>query len=146
MRTDTAREAWSSLVEVTMQHRTHFLEAVAEFDLTPMQFHALKLLAPGRTMAMNELADRLFCDASNVTGIVDRLESRGLVERGSAADRRVKALAVTPAGEKLRARMMERLGQPPPGVAALSAEEQRTLTKLLQRILEGNRQRTDGER
>jgi hypothetical protein len=53
---------------------------------------------------------------------------------------------VTPAGEKLRARMMERLGQPPPGVAALSAEEQRTLTKLLQRILEGNRQRTDGER
>jgi MarR family transcriptional regulator, organic hydroperoxide resistance regulator len=145
MSTDTAREAWSSLVEVTMQQRTHFLEAVGEFDLTPMQFHALKLLGPGSTMPMNELAERLFCDASNVTGIVDRLESRGLVERRGAVDRRVKALAVTPAGQKLRARMLERLGQPPPGVAALSPEEQRTLTKLLRRILEGNRQATDGE-
>ncbi len=127
-----------------MQQRTHFLEAVGELGLTPMQFHALKLLRPGHTMPMSELAERLFCDASNVTGIVDRLESRGLVERRSAADRRVKALAVTPAGEKLRARMLERLGQPPPGVAALSAEEQRTLTDLLRRILDGNREARDG--
>ena len=53
---------------------------------------------------MSSLAGMLFCDASNVTGIVDRLEARGLIERRPAAqDRRVKLLALTPAGEQVRA-------------------------------------------
>ena len=49
---------------------------------------------------MSGLAELLFCDASNVTGIADRLEARGLIERRSAGgDRRVKVLALTSAGE-----------------------------------------------
>src|SRR5262245_50525886 len=115
---DAAREAWSALVRLMMAQRTRFLEAVGSFGLSPMQFHALRLLEPGRTMAMSELAEQLFCDASNVTGIVDRLEARGLVERRSVDDRRVKALAVTLKGEELRAQMIARLGDPPPGIAA----------------------------
>ena len=52
---------------------------------------------------MSRLADTLSCDASNVTGLVDRLESRGLVRRQpSAEDRRVKVLQLTPAGSRLR--------------------------------------------
>jgi DNA-binding MarR family transcriptional regulator len=136
---DAAREAWSALLSLMMAQRTRFLEAVGAFGLSPMQFHALRLLEPGGTMAMSELAEQLFCDASNVTGIVDRLESRGLVERRSVDDRRVKALAVTPSGEELRARMIARLGEPPPGIAALTPAEQRALRDLLQRVGEGNR-------
>ena len=50
-----------------------------EFDLSGSQLHALYLL--GQPRSMGELAQRLVCDASNVTGLVDRLETRGLIER-----------------------------------------------------------------
>ena len=45
---------------------------------------------------MGELAQHMHCDSSNITGIVDRLTERGLVERGPAVgDRRVKLVALT---------------------------------------------------
>ncbi|GAA3216359.1 MarR family transcriptional regulator [Actinocorallia longicatena] len=50
-------------------------------------------------LPMRVIADRLFCDASNVTGLVDRLETRGLVVRApDPGDRRVKLVSLTPAG------------------------------------------------
>ena len=60
-----------------------------------------RLLANGPTR-MSRLAERMNCEASNLTGLVDRLESRGLVERRpDPDDRRVRVLALTPAGEEL---------------------------------------------
>ncbi|GAB3677206.1 MarR family transcriptional regulator [Actinocorallia lasiicapitis] len=54
-------------------------------------------------LSMRALAARLFCDASNVTGIVTRLEGRGLVVRESdPGDRRVKLVSLTPSGVELR--------------------------------------------
>jgi len=71
-----------------------------------------------------------------VTGIVDRLEARGLVERRAAPeDRRVKLLCLTDAGEAIRARVRERIEVPPPELAALSPHEQRELSDLLTRAL-----------
>ena len=59
---------------------------------------------------MSRLADTLSCDASNVTGLVDRLESRGLVRRQSSLqDRRVKVLQLTPAGARLRAQLLRQM-------------------------------------
>lgn len=73
----------------------------ATLDLTVPQSLVLQHLqvpAP-----MNEIADRLGCKASNITGIVDRLEARGAVERRiPQGDRRVKQIALTPEGEVLR--------------------------------------------
>jgi DNA-binding MarR family transcriptional regulator len=81
---------------------------------------------------MSALAGQMFCDASNVTGIVDRLEGRGLIERRpSKADRRVKMLAVTDEGRRVRARLLERLSQPPPQLAAITRAEQRALRDAL---------------
>ena len=59
---------------------------------------------------MHEIASRLACDSSNVTGIVDRLEARGLVTRRPCErDRRVKQIVPTALGlevrDALRARM-----------------------------------------
>ncbi len=86
---------------------------------------------------MNVLAERLFCDASNVTGIADRLESRGVIERRSANDdRRVKVLALTPDGVKLRERVVEIMSEPPPAIAALSERDQRALRDILRRAVE----------
>src|SRR5258706_244861 len=79
------------------------------------QLGALMSLEPGSAVPMSKLADTLRCDNSNVTGIVDRLEARGLVERRSDEhDRRVKMLVVTERGAQLRRRLVKRMSEPPP--------------------------------
>ena len=137
-RRDAGREAWALLGQLTLNQRSRFMAAVAEFDLSPMQAHALKMLDPQHPLPMSDLAGQLRCDASNVTGIVDRLEGRGLVERHpDAADRRVKALALTSEGLALRERVVERLAEPPEAIKRLSAEDQRVLRDILVRALDG---------
>jgi len=77
----------------------HFAAAVAELDLAPVQAKALHELDVDPPISMRELAERLKSDPSNVTGLIDRLEARGLVERrADPNDRRIKGLALTPAG------------------------------------------------
>ena len=71
-------------------NKPRFMALAQEMRLAPMQLHALRLIEPGGPMPMSSLAGMLFCDNSNVTGIVDRLEARGLIERRTAEhDRRV---------------------------------------------------------
>jgi len=108
---------------------------ITTFGLTVPQAKLLhELEAP---LAMNQVAGRLHCDASNVTGIVDRLESRGLVERRvRARDRRVKELVLTAEGRSLRRQLEGVLGAVP-GIAALSPHEQLQLRGLLGRAIEG---------
>ena len=132
-----AREIWELLVELSMSRmRERFIGTVTELALSPPQAHALKVLRPEHPIAMRELADGLHCDPSNITGIVDRLGDRGLVERGSApGDRRVKTLMLTEEGTALRMRLLDRLSEPPPGLGKLSVDEQRQLRDLLRRAL-----------
>jgi DNA-binding MarR family transcriptional regulator len=131
------RQVWALLVELSMSRvRQRFLATVTELGLSFPQAHALKVLRPGHPIAMGELAGGLHCDPSNITGIVDRLGDRGLVERGSApGDRRVKTLMLTEEGTALRMRLLDRLSEPPPGLGKLSIDEQRQLRDLLRRAL-----------
>ncbi|MDB6111225.1 MAG: MarR family transcriptional regulator [Pedosphaera sp.] len=75
----------------------------ARWDLSPSQFNILNLLydhPPGCTQI--ELSRRLIMHRSNVTGLVDRLEARGLLQRqASATDRRAFNVILTLAGQKL---------------------------------------------
>lgn len=130
-----AREAWKLLFELGRKKHGRLSAALAELELTPAQGHALRLLEPDRPLAMSELAEALYCHASNVTGIVDRLEARGLVERRPGQDRRVKTLALTEAGADVRERVVELMSAPPPEIAALSAADQRALRDILTRAL-----------
>jgi DNA-binding MarR family transcriptional regulator len=131
-----ASEAWSLMQGLLQSSRRRFLTVAAEFDLSPPQVLALKALDPERPVPMSELACALHCDNSNVTGIVDRLEDRGLVERRSAPhDRRVKMLAVTPRGTEVRERLHERLREAPPALADLSPEDQQVLCDIMRRAL-----------
>jgi MarR family transcriptional regulator, organic hydroperoxide resistance regulator len=132
-----AREAQRLFFQIGMVHRTRIGVEFAELGLTFAQAHALRLLDPDRPSPMSSLAELLVCDASNVTGIADRLEARGLVERRSlGADRRVKTLALTAAGVELRARVTDLMSEPPAAITALSAEDQRTLRDILRRAVE----------
>ena len=135
-RTDPHAEAWGLLQEIMMGQRGRLFAIAAEFDLAPMQAIALKQIEPGEPLPMSKLAQYLHCDNSNVTGIVDRLEERGLVERRVAAhDRRIKQLVLTDRGAEVRTQVFERLHSAPEPLHRLSAAEQRTLRDLLKKAL-----------
>jgi DNA-binding MarR family transcriptional regulator len=130
-------EAWHLLVQFFFTQRANLPPLAAELQLSPAQCHVLHLIEPGRPIPMGQLAETLACDASNVTGLVDRLESRGLVRRRpSADDRRVKVLDLTPTGSQLRSQLLERMTTPPATLRRLSDSEQRTLVRILTRLLE----------
>jgi MarR family transcriptional regulator, organic hydroperoxide resistance regulator len=132
-----ACEAWQLLVKFFLSQRADFPSFASEFELSPAQCHVLHLMEPETPLPMGRLAQALACDASNVTGLVDRLELRGLIRRqASTEDRRVKVLVLTPTGVRLRSTVLERLTKPPATLERLSAEEQKQLVRILGRLLE----------
>jgi DNA-binding MarR family transcriptional regulator len=116
--------------------RAHWAALASEFDLTPAQGSVLRHLEPGKPVPMNSLAELLVCDASNITGIVDKLEARGLIERQpSPDDRRVKMLAVTARGAELRQSFISRSSEPPAAIAGLAVPDLRRLGEILGRLV-----------
>src|SRR5437762_6665835 len=121
-----ACRAWQLLTKFFFAQRGHLPSSAAEFDLSPIQCHVLHLIEPGRPLPMRRLAATLSCDASNVTGLIDRLESRGLVRRESSAeDRRVKVLQLTATGSRVRAQLLKRVAGRALPLSRLSADQQR---------------------
>jgi DNA-binding MarR family transcriptional regulator len=120
------------LMDVSRTLTGHYDAKLAELHLTLPQAMLLRQL--GDALPMNEAAGKLHCDPSNVTGIVDRLEARGLIERQHlTTDRRVKHLALTPAGRRLRGKV-EKILSAAPGVSELGASDQAALLGLLGQI------------
>jgi DNA-binding MarR family transcriptional regulator len=136
-RKDPAVEAWGLLWRLMQANKPRFMALAQELGLAPMQLHALRLIEPGVEVPMSSLAGKLFCDASNVTGIVDRLEARGLIERRPAEhDRRVKLLVLTSAGDRVRRIAESQMTEPPPEIAALPLEQKRALRDALRAAME----------
>src|SRR5687768_5910622 len=132
-----ACDAWQLLIQLFFAQRANLPPLAAELQLSPAQCHVLHLIEPERPIPMGQLAETLACDASNVTGLVDRLESRGLIRRRpSEKDRRVKVLQLTPTGVKVRTVLIERMTAPPETLERLSPREQRELVRILSRLLE----------
>ncbi|HYY05228.1 MAG TPA: MarR family transcriptional regulator [Candidatus Limnocylindria bacterium] len=132
-----AAEAWELLQRLMYDvHRPRFLALCSELDVTPPQLFTLQRLDADRAVPMSELAKWLKCDASNVTGIVDRLEARGLVERrGAPGDRRVKMLALTEEGAAFQRELSRRMAEPPAALLALPIDDQRALRDIMRRAL-----------
>ncbi|MEE8600548.1 MarR family winged helix-turn-helix transcriptional regulator [Euzebya tangerina] len=109
-------------------------QRAAELDLSPMQARALWVMQD--PTPMGELAEKLHCDASNVTGIVDRLEDQGLMERViDPDDRRRRNLVVTEEGRARSVSLRDRLHEGNP-VLALTDDEVEVMLTLLGRMLE----------
>src|ERR1700739_1960376 len=75
----------------------------ARWDLSPSQFNLLNLLYPEPAgVSQGELSRALIMHRPNITGLVDRLQARGLVQRRErAGDRRTNQVVLTPAGASL---------------------------------------------
>jgi DNA-binding MarR family transcriptional regulator len=132
------QEAWGLLRNLLFIERRRFLSAAGEYDLHPAQAGALMQLERDEGLPMHEIASLLACDSSNVTGIVDRLEARGLVARRvSDRDRRVKLIVPTELGLQVRDALRVRMAQVPEGLERLSPGDQELLRDLLACALHG---------
>ncbi|MGW2252030.1 MarR family winged helix-turn-helix transcriptional regulator [Kitasatospora sp. NPDC001660] len=121
---------------VALFHR-EYEEAAAARSLTGAQAKVLALLRRG-PMPMRQIAQTLSCEPSNITGIVDRLESRGFVTReADRQDRRVKLVAATDNGAAASEELRESLNFAREPLAALGPDERTVLRDLLRRMLTG---------
>jgi DNA-binding MarR family transcriptional regulator len=127
---------------VTKALRADVERALAEHELGTSDYGVLVALGDFGVLSQQQLADRLDADKSHVVRLIDQLEDRGLVTRApDPTDRRRHHIELTPAGRKLlrlMAPIVERAEEE--HLSALSNTERRTLTTLLQRLLDSHDQ------
>jgi MarR family transcriptional regulator, organic hydroperoxide resistance regulator len=134
-RNELEREVWTRLHGfVTARPEQYTMECGAS-RLTNPQATLLRMMDPARPVPMSALATSLGCHASNITGLVDRLEEAGLVvRRPSDEDRRVKTICLTPKGIEVRGGLCAAIYTPPPELARLDTRELAELEGLLRRL------------
>jgi DNA-binding MarR family transcriptional regulator len=127
-----------------------FLQETETHGITPVQYAALQCVSDSRGIDQRSLARTIGLDTSTVAGVLDRLESRGLLQRSAAPDdRRVRRLALTPQGASLLERLVpdmlraqQRMLEPLP--RAERAEFMRMLQALVTANNELSRAPSDG--
>jgi DNA-binding MarR family transcriptional regulator len=115
------------------------IRAVGEdLGLSIAQLDVLRQLHAHGPTPMRRLAETMNCEASNLTGLVDKLERRGLVQRQDhPADRRVRVLALTDAGTEMSRQVWAAVTNRCPFMN-LSAEDRAQLDRLLQQSVNAN--------
>ncbi|MDT0317383.1 MarR family winged helix-turn-helix transcriptional regulator [Streptomyces millisiae] len=113
-----------------------YTEIARDLELTSQQTQLLCALS--RRPSFGELAATLGCDKTNVTGMVDRLEKRGLLAREpDARDRRISRVVLTHAGDELRQRIRHRFGAAATERFGNLAPEERARYAALAAVLTG---------
>lgn len=127
----TAELGW-----VTHRQQTQRLKA---FDLTVPQFMTMRALAEaGEACTMSELAEAALQVSATITGIINRLEERGLVQRLlNPADRRSFRVSLTAAGMALLDKVaQQKRNHLQAYLSHLPAAKRRELLALLQEYLQ----------
>ncbi len=113
----------------------------AQFGISPSQWGILRVLERAEksgqaALPLKLVSERLLVRPPSVTGVVNRLERQGLVQRVSSADdRRVRHLSLTPAGRELLVKVLEAHGSRIQALLApLVPEEHRTMLEMLERL------------
>jgi len=127
-------EAESALFDLVDSYDRAYETAATSQSLSVAQACVLGRLTEPR--GMGSLAEELGCDASNITQIVARLETRGLVTREpDPADRRGRLISRTAAGDEVNADFEGAFEFGREAVRRLSRSEQDQLTALLRKAL-----------
>lgn len=114
----------------------HFTTVMGEVEITPGQFGVLSVINGNPGLSQTQLGNALGIDRSTVVAVIDRLEGRGLVLRTpSPTDRRSHALRLSADGARLLKRLEDMVRSHEREISRdLSAEDQRLLLKLLDRV------------
>lgn len=133
-RPDVASQAWRHLFDFLIATGVHRSSVLARLGLTPNDAKALNSLDADNGQPMSTLAARWGTDASTATWTVDRLERRGLAERRpDPGDRRVKLVALTPAGVETQQELANAFYQPPPELLEFDDADLATLLAIFER-------------
>src|SRR5437867_3587604 len=117
------------LIRLLATAKDHFMSGLAEMDLTSPQGFALHHL--DEPLPMRQLAQEMGYDASHITGIINKLEARGLVERRpDPHDRRIKLLVTTDKGRDVRQRIQDQVFDRQPILERLTPAQRRDLRDL----------------
>ena len=132
---DLANDIWRRMTDLFLSRKHQVMEISAAHGLNPGAMNALLFLEPGQPCSMGALADAWKCDASNVTWLVDRLEEHGLAERRPhPTDRRVRTVALTRKGTRMRAQIESKLFEAPASFRDLSVSDLETLGRILRKL------------
>lgn len=105
-----SRHFYLSLFEFLINVKQHMLAIGSEFGLSGFQAITLLLLDDSKPCPMKSFCVVFHCDASNVTGIIDGLEKKGLVSRrNDPHDRRIKVVQLETAGKRVQRMIIERI-------------------------------------
>jgi DNA-binding MarR family transcriptional regulator len=134
-RQEMMSEVGSLLHQMGRRMRSIMARRFAELDVSPPMVGALHVLEEPHPM--HTLAERLSCDASYITGLADRLEEKGLVERlPDPDDRRVRQLALTDEGRAMRGRLAQGLAEPNAMLDRLGDDDLALFAGLLRKALD----------
>ena len=133
------QEAALNLMRTSDQIQIRFARLFREHDLTSSQYNILRILrGEGKPLPILEIAGRTITVVPGITGLIDRLEEAGLVQRVRCSeDRRVIRVALTPKAETA----LTNLDQPVLDMHAqllghLTEAELKTLSRLLEKVRE----------
>jgi DNA-binding MarR family transcriptional regulator len=124
------------LMRIAVQRHTAIFTSRMIESLTQTQFAALAKLHEVGPCSQNHLGRLIFLDAATIKGVVDRLGLRGFVTAlNDPKDRRRRAVALTDRGREVTERAMKVASEiTATTLAPLSAEEQRTVARLLKKL------------
>lgn len=122
-----------NLLQVSVRAKHSLIQLAEEHNLAIMQLYTLCTLEDDKPSPMNTISCVLGCDASNVTGIIDRLFKQEYIERQeNPQDRRVKMIALTEKGKTLKYTLIDKIQQHnSTALGNLSAEQKRQLQELV---------------
>jgi DNA-binding MarR family transcriptional regulator len=129
-----------SLLETASALKERLEDALAAVGLSPAKMEALdQLVRAGKPLPLRALADGQRCVPSNMTTLIDRLESEGLVRRvDDPSDRRSVRAALTPLGEERAAAGARVVAQAQDAFAErLSPVERAALAQILTALRRG---------
>lgn len=87
-------------------------QRLAPYGVTPVQYAVLKVLWEEDNQSGAEIGERLLLDSATMTGLLDRLEHAGFIERQShISDRRVNRIVLTARGRELQEPLDRELDQ-----------------------------------
>jgi DNA-binding MarR family transcriptional regulator len=130
----SSRQICDDLLGLLARLKAAMLQAAETYGLTRMQVAAIYSIMHGEE-TMGQLANAMYCDASNVTGIVDRLVAQDLIRREeSKTDRRAKILRLTPKGQSFIDAYMDQLPNYF-GCNKISADENKQLHGIVTKLL-----------
>jgi len=137
-----------SLAECYQAFQTYSAEHVRKLGLTSAQFDIVATLGNTPGMTCKELGEKTLITKGTLTGVLDRLEARGLIRRtASDADRRQVFVVLTPQGVRTFERAFPaHVGHLKPAFTVLSPRELDQAAELLQKLRDALREAHAGRK